>query len=63
MAFGARVNLFFASVLSVTLFHVLGALGAIGTFGLYAGLNVVACVLIFLLVSETKLLTLEELDQ
>ena len=34
-----------------------------GTLGFFAGLNIVAFVLIFLFVEETKQLTLEELDQ
>jgi hypothetical protein len=34
-----------------------------GTLGFFAGLNVVAFVLIFFFVEETKQLTLEELDQ
>jgi hypothetical protein len=34
-----------------------------GTLGFFAGLNIVAFVLIFFFVEETKQLTLEELDQ
>jgi hypothetical protein len=34
-----------------------------GTLGFFAGLNIVAFILIFFFVEETKQLTLEELDQ
>ena len=40
----------------------LRALTPQGAFGAYAGFNVVALVLIYLFVPETKQLTLEELD-
>ncbi|KAJ7679753.1 hypothetical protein B0H17DRAFT_1077620 [Mycena rosella] len=49
MSFAVATNLFFASVLSVT-------------FGFYAGLNIVAVIMIFFLLPETKQRTLEELD-
>ena len=39
------------------------AMGQVGAFCFYAGLNAVAFVGIFLLVPETKQLSLEELDQ
>lgn len=35
----------------------------VGTLGFFAGLNIVAFVLIFLFVEETEQLTLEELDK
>lgn len=63
MAFCVAVCLFFATVLSITFFRILGAFGPIGAFGLYAGFNVVAFILIFLFLPETKGRTLEELDQ
>ncbi|PWN29515.1 hypothetical protein BDZ90DRAFT_112448 [Jaminaea rosea] len=63
MSFGVATNLFFASILGLTLFRILGALGSIGTFGLYAGFNLVAWLLLFLFAPETKNRTLEELDQ
>jgi len=40
----------------------LTAMGVVGAFGFYAGLNVVAFVMIFFFVPETKQRTLEELD-
>lgn len=40
----------------------LRALTPQGAFGAYAGFNVIALVLIYFFVPETKLLTLEELD-
>ncbi|KPI40565.1 Inositol transporter 1 [Cyphellophora attinorum] len=40
----------------------LSALGSQGAFGLYAALNVVALLVVFLFVPETRLMTLEELD-
>jgi lysylphosphatidylglycerol synthetase-like protein (DUF2156 family) len=40
----------------------LDALTPTGAFGLYAGFNIVALVMIFLFVPETKQRTLEELD-
>lgn len=54
MSFAVCINLLFASILGLTLFRILGALGSIGTFGLYAGFNLVAWVLIFLFAPETK---------
>ncbi len=48
---------FWAAVLSVTFPRLLSALGSVGAFGFYAGLNVIAFVMIFLLVpgkSPTK---------
>lgn len=50
-----------AAVLALTFPGVLSGLGSQGAFGLYAGLNVVALVLVFLFVPETRLKTLEEL--
>jgi hypothetical protein len=41
----------------------LRALTPTGAFGAYAGFNVIALILIFFFVPETKQLTLEELDQ
>src|SRR5437588_413272 len=40
----------------------LHAMGVVGAFGFYAGLNVVAFIMIFFFVPETKQRTLEELD-
>jgi hypothetical protein len=39
-----------------------GAMTQTGAFGFYAGLNILALVMIFLWVPETKARTLEELD-
>ena len=43
--------------------NILRAFTGPGAFGFYAGLNALAFVWIYLFVPETKLLTLEELDQ
>ncbi|KAF2107723.1 hypothetical protein BDV96DRAFT_505682 [Lophiotrema nucula] len=51
-----------ATVLSLTFPQILSTLGSQGAFTLYAILNVVALVLVFLFVPETKKKTLEELD-
>lgn len=53
---------FWASVLSLTFPFMLADFTPQGAFGFYAGLNVIACVLIFLFLPETKQRTLEELD-
>ncbi|CAO1618652.1 unnamed protein product [Sympodiomycopsis kandeliae] len=63
MAFGVAITLFFATVLSITFFRIQAAFGNLGSFGLYAGFNIVALILIFLFLPETKGRTLEELDQ
>ena len=51
-----------AAVLSLTFPRLLTALKPQGAFGVYAGGNVLAVVLVFLFVPETKRRTLEELD-
>ena len=56
------LSLFWAAVLSITFPHMLSAMGPTGAFCFYAGLNVIAFVMIFLWVPETKQRTLEELD-
>jgi hypothetical protein len=53
---------FWAAVLSLTFPRILTTLGSSGAFALYAALNVVALVLVFLFVPETRLKTLDELD-
>lgn len=63
MAWAVCVNNFFASILGLTFPVMELAMGHIGAFCFYAGLNVIAFVWIFLWVPETKNLTLEELDQ
>lgn len=62
MSWAVATNNFWASVLSLTFPRMLTAMSAAGAFGFYAGLNLVALVLIFLFVPETKQKTLEELD-
>ncbi|KAG6811257.1 hypothetical protein H0H92_008300 [Tricholoma furcatifolium] len=62
MSWAVATNLFWASVLSLTFPRILAVFSAPGAFGFYAGLNVVAFVMIFFLMPETKQRTLEELD-
>jgi len=62
MGFSVATCLFWAAVLGMTFPFLLKSLGVVGAFGLYAGFNVVAFVMIFFLVPETKQKTLEELD-
>ncbi|EHK23342.1 uncharacterized protein TRIVIDRAFT_133172, partial [Trichoderma virens Gv29-8] len=56
------INLGFAGILSIVFPRVNSGLKEIGSLGLFSGLNVVALVMVFLLVEETKRRTLEELD-
>ena len=62
MGFAVATCLFWAAVLGITFPFLLDSLGTVGAFGLYAGFNVVAFVMIFFFVPETKQRTLEELD-
>ncbi|KAF1954160.1 MFS transporter [Byssothecium circinans] len=62
MSYAVATNNFWASILSLTLPTMLKKLKPQGVFGLYAGLNIVALVMIFLWLPETKQRTLEELD-
>ncbi|KAM0427386.1 hypothetical protein ACHAQK_012101 [Fusarium lateritium] len=62
MSWAVATNNFWASVLSLTFPRMLTAMTPTGAFGFYAGLNIVALLLIFLFVPETKQKTLEELD-
>lgn len=62
MGFAVATCLFWASVLSISFPKLLEKLGPQGAFGFYACLNVVALIMIFLFVPETKQRTLEELD-
>ncbi|KAF9522875.1 hypothetical protein CPB83DRAFT_899259 [Crepidotus variabilis] len=62
MSWAVATCLFWASVLGLTWPSLRAALGPVGGFGFYAGLNVVAFFMIFFLVPETKQRTLEELD-
>ncbi|KAE8150826.1 galactose-proton symport [Aspergillus avenaceus] len=61
-AFTICVNNAVGSALSLTFPPLLAALKPSGAFGFYAGLNVLAFLVIFLIVPETKQRTLEELD-
>ncbi|WVR03556.1 hypothetical protein IAU60_000548 [Kwoniella sp. DSM 27419] len=62
MGWAVATCLFWASVLSLTFPRMVGAMGHVGAFCFYGGLNLVAFVMIFFLLPETKQLTLEELD-
>jgi len=62
MGFAVATCLFWAAVLGMTFPFLLRSVGTVGAFGVYAGFNFVALVLIFFLVPETKQKTLEELD-
>ncbi|KAL1634051.1 hypothetical protein SLS58_010845 [Diplodia intermedia] len=62
MSWAVATNNFWASILSITFPRLLGAVKPQGAFGFYAALNIVALVLIFLFLPETKQRTLEELD-
>jgi sugar porter (SP) family MFS transporter len=62
MGFAVATCLGWAAVLGITFPFILSRLGTVGAFGLYAGFNVLAFVMIFFLVPETKQRTLEELD-
>ncbi|KAK3678994.1 hypothetical protein LTR78_001447 [Recurvomyces mirabilis] len=62
MSWAVATNNFWASVLSMSLPRILAAFTPAGTFGFYAGLNVVAFFLIFFFLPETQQRTLEELD-
>ena len=62
MSWAVATCLFWAAVLSITFPLILARLHAIGAFGMYAGFNIVALVMIFLFLPETKQRTLEELD-
>lgn len=62
MAWAVATNNFWSSILSLTFPYILDAFQPQGAFGFYAALNLVAFVLIFLFVPETKQRSLEELD-
>ncbi|THZ59610.1 MFS transporter [Aureobasidium pullulans] len=62
MSWAVATNNFWAAVLSLTFPRMLQVLGPTGSFGFYAGLNVVALIMIFLFLPETKKRSLEELD-
>lgn len=62
MAWAVATNNFWAAILSLTFPYMLRAFTPQGAFGFYAGLNLIAFVLIFLFLPETKQRSLEELD-
>ncbi|OJJ60914.1 hypothetical protein ASPSYDRAFT_87484 [Aspergillus sydowii CBS 593.65] len=62
MAWAVATCLGWAAVLGITFPRMLAALTPQGAFGFYAGLNVLALIMIFIWVPETKQRTLEELD-
>ena len=53
-AFTICINNSVGSALSLTFPSLLARLGATGAFGFYAGLNIVAFIVIFFIVPETK---------
>ncbi|KAK2003988.1 hypothetical protein LX36DRAFT_666044 [Colletotrichum falcatum] len=61
-AFAIAVNLGFAGLLSMLFPRINSGLGDAGSLYLFAGLNVVALVMVFLLLEETKRRSLEDLD-
>lgn len=63
MAWAVCINNTFAGVLGLTFPRMVTVMTQVGAFGFYAGLNLIAWVMIFCFVRETKQLTLEELDQ
>lgn len=62
MAWAVATNNFWAAVLGLTFPRMLIALTPAGSFGFYAGLNVVALAAIFCFLPETSKRSLEELD-
>ncbi|KAK5113653.1 hypothetical protein LTR62_003280 [Meristemomyces frigidus] len=63
MAWVVCINNTFAGILSLTFPRMEQVMTQVGAFGFYAGLNLIAWVMIFCFVRETKQLTLEEIDQ
>ncbi|KAI1845763.1 hypothetical protein JX266_008128 [Neoarthrinium moseri] len=61
-AFAISINLFFAGLLSLFFPIVLSKISYPGTLGLFAGMSVLAFILVFLFVEETKQKSLEDLD-
>lgn len=59
MGWAVATCLFWAAVLSISFPSILATFGNVGAFGFYAGLNVIAFVMIFFFVPETKQRTLE----
>lgn len=63
MAWAVCINNTFAGILSLTFPRMQAVMTPTGAFGFYAGLNLIAWLMIFCFVRETKQLTLEEIDQ
>ncbi|CAK7270212.1 hypothetical protein SEPCBS57363_003991 [Sporothrix epigloea] len=62
MSWAVATNNFWGATLSLSLPRLLAIFKPAGTFGFYAGLNLVALLMIFVAVPETKMKSLEELD-
>ena len=62
MGWAVSTCLFWAAILTIFLPLMLESMGTLGVFCFYAGTNVLALIMIFLWVPETKQRTLEELD-
>ncbi|KAF4616254.1 hypothetical protein G7Y89_g15152 [Cudoniella acicularis] len=62
MSWAVATNNFWATVVSLTFPRQLAAFGVQGAFGFYAAMNIVALIMIFLFMPETKQRSLEELD-
>ncbi|KAI0206862.1 sugar transporter-domain-containing protein [Astrocystis sublimbata] len=62
MSWAVATNNFWAVIVALTFPPLLMGIGPQATFGLFAGLNVVCFVAIFLFLPETKQLSLEQLD-
>ncbi|KPM41126.1 hypothetical protein AK830_g5433 [Neonectria ditissima] len=56
------INLLFAGLLTILLPTINTSFKTPGTLGFFSGLNIIAFILVYFLVEETKQLTLEELD-
>ncbi|KAJ4322469.1 hypothetical protein N0V84_004825 [Fusarium piperis] len=63
MAWAVCINNTFAGILGLTFPKMQDVMTPTGAFGFYAGLNLIAWVMIFCFVRETKQMTLEEIDQ
>ena len=63
MGFSVATNLFWAAILGLTFPSMLYTMGSTAAFGFYAALNVVALIMIFLFMPETRQMELEELDR
>ncbi|KAH8689357.1 hypothetical protein BGW36DRAFT_351598 [Talaromyces proteolyticus] len=62
MGWAVATCLFWAAILSIFLPLMLDTMQPVGVFGFYAGTNILALIMIFFWVPETKQRTLEELD-